>query len=102
VEAAMLHMRFATFYPCITGKHVETYSTFSVAHNTFWQLFPLFSAVSAGFIRMRIAAFFKVMLIRSLEICFVYLVGMLIKGCVIIELALNLYGCFEQCSVLVC
>jgi hypothetical protein len=57
VEAAMLHVRFATFYPCTTGKHVETHSRFAVSHNTFRHLSPLFNAVSAGLMCMRIVAF---------------------------------------------
>jgi hypothetical protein len=102
VGATLLHVRFASFDPCTIGKHVLTHSIFSFSHNTFRQLSPLFSAVSAGFIRMRIAAFLNIVFILHLEICFVYLLNMLIKRCVIIDPALILYRCFEQCSVLGC
>jgi hypothetical protein len=59
VEAALLHVLFASFDPCTIGKHVLTNSIFSVSRNTFRQLSPLSSALSAGFIRTRIAAFLK-------------------------------------------
>jgi hypothetical protein len=72
VEAALLHVRFASFDPCTIGKHVLTHSIFPVSHNTFYQLSPLFSAVSARFIRMRIAAFLNVLLNLYLEMCFFF------------------------------
>ena len=57
MEATLLHMGYSSFFPCTIGKHVQTHSEFSVSSNSFCQLSPLFSGVSAGSIRMRILAF---------------------------------------------
>ena len=87
---------------CTISKYVHTHSEFSVSSNTFTQISPLFSWVSAGCIRMRIVAFFLHWWFVALKCFFLYFVNTFINRSVIINAALILYVGFWKCIVSGC